>query len=197
MKLTPLILLAAACFAWVAPASAETRRYASTLSGAAEDPPTVSPGNGSVLVTIDDVARTMRVQASFADLLAGTAAAHIHCCTAVAGAGNVGVATTTPSFVGFPLGITAGTFDNLFDMNLAGSWNAPFISAHGGTTALAFVDLLVGLDAGKAYFNVHTTRFPGGEIRGFLTPVPEPSTYALMLVGLAAVGASARRIRRR
>ena len=33
--------------------------------------------------------------------------------------GNVGVATTTPSFPGFPLGVTAGTFSNIFDTSLA------------------------------------------------------------------------------
>ena len=27
---------------------------------------------------------------------------------------------------------------------------------------------LAGLEAGQAYLNIHTTRFPGGEIRGFL-----------------------------
>ena len=42
------------------------------------------------------------------------------------------------------------------------------------------------LFAGQFYFNVHTSIFPGGEIRGQITLVPEPSTLALTGMGLAA-----------
>ena len=38
-----------------------------------------------------------------------------------------------------------------------------------------------------AYLNVHTNFRPGGEIRGFLQPIPEPSTFALAGVALLAL----------
>ena len=34
---------------------------------------------------------------------------------------------------------------------------------------------------------------PGGEIRGFLTAVPEPASWAMMIAGLAMVGGTMRR----
>ena len=49
---------------------------------------------------------------------------------------------------------------------------------------------------GNSYFNIHSTAFTSGEIRANLTPVPEPSTYALLLAGLAVVGGVATRRRR-
>ena len=78
-------------------------------------------------------------------------------------------------------------------MTDASSYNPAFVSAHGGTVATALNALLAGLDAGEAYLNIHTTSFPTGEIRGFLAPVPEPETYALMLGGLAVLATLRRR----
>jgi hypothetical protein len=37
--------------------------------------------------------------------------------------------------------------------------------------------------ADEAYLNIHTTSVPGGEIRGFLVLVPEPSTAAILGIG--------------
>ena len=39
--------------------------------------------------------------------------------------------------------------------------------------------------AGKTYWNIHSTTFTGGEIRGFLTAVPEPTALALFGLELA------------
>src|SRR5215203_2321944 len=97
--------------------------YWVTLSGPAEVPANNSPGTGKGLVTIDAVANTMRVQVTFSGLMAGVTASHIHAPTAVPGSGTAGVATTTPTFTGFPSGVTAGTYDNTFNMLLATSYN--------------------------------------------------------------------------
>jgi hypothetical protein len=169
-------------------AFADVLGFTTVLSGAAESPPNGSPGTGFVTVFIDTVAHTMRIEASFSGLTAPTMAAHIHCCTPDAFTGTAGVATTTPSFVGFPIGVTSGTFFTVLDLTVASSWNQAFITAQGGIPAAeaAFVG---AMGAGKTYFNIHTTAFPNGEIRGFL--VPEPSTLVLAgfgLLGLLALG---------
>jgi len=142
--------------------------YSATLSGPNESPPNASPGTGYVLVVIDAVAHTMEMHATFSGLIGSTSACHIHAATAVAGTGTAGVATTTPSFVGFPLSVMSGTFDSTLNMTLASSYNPAYVTANGGTTASAEAALFAAIAAGKAYYNVHSASFPGGEIRGFL-----------------------------
>lgn len=43
------------------------------------------------------------------------------------------------------------------------------------------------LNSGLWYFNIHSSTFTGGEIRGQINPVPEPSTIALGLLGLGGL----------
>lgn len=169
--------------------------FTANLSGPAEDPPNMSPGTGFTVVTYDNVAHTLRVQVTFSGLLANTTAAHIHSATAVPGAGTAGVATQVPSFAGFPLGVMSGSMDNTFDLTLASSWNPAFITANGGTTTSAEAALFMGMIQGRAYLNIHTTMFPGGEIRGFLQAIPEPATILLLGSGLAGIGSLVRRRR--
>jgi len=146
--------------------------YWVSLSGPAEVPANNSPGIGKSLVTIDAVANTMRVQVTFSGLVAGVTASHIHTPTAVAGSGTAGVATTVPTFTGFPSGVTFGTYDQTFNMLLSSSYNPSFVTNNGGTPASAWVAFRAGVSAGKAYLNIHSTTFPGGEIRGFLNLCP-------------------------
>lgn len=168
-----------------APVSAAPVVFWTSLTGAAEAPPNASPGTGSAVVTWDLVAHTMSVDVDFADLIGTTTAAHIHCCTAVAGAGTAGVATTTPNFLGFPLGVTSGSYLNVLDMTLASSYNPAFVTANGGSIPASELALFNGMVAGKTYFNIHTTFRPGGEIRGFL--VPEPASLALLSLALVSL----------
>jgi hypothetical protein len=165
-------------------ANAHEQIYVFHLDGPSEAPANASPGTGFAKVTFDLDLVTMHVEASFQDLIGTTTNSHIHCCTAVAGVSTAGVATRTPTFLGFPSGVTSGTYDHTYDMTVASSYNAAFITANGGTVSTALNALLAGLDAGKAYFNIHSSVFAGGEIRGFAIPVPEPTSAMLALVSL-------------
>jgi CHRD domain len=139
------------------------------MSGINEFPSNPSTGVGSALVTWDTTTNIMTVNLLFSGLTGTTMAAHIHCCVdPTAPVPTAGVATTVPTFPGFPLGVTAGMYAHTFDMLSASSYNPAFVTAHGGTAASAAADLLAGILAGQTYLNVHTTFRPGGEIRGFL-----------------------------
>jgi hypothetical protein len=129
-----------------------------------------SSGMGTALVTWDTVTNQMTVNVVFSGLTTPNTAAHIHCC--ISPPGNAGVATTVPTFTGFPGGVTSGVYSHSFDMLTASSYNPAFVTSHGGTVASAAAALLTGMQAGQSYLNIHTTQFPGGEMRGFLlTPV--------------------------
>lgn len=153
-------------------------------------------GSGSVFIEYDSDGNTLLIQTSFAGLSGNVSVAHIHCCTAVPGSGTAGVAIQPPSLTGFPVGGTSGFYSQVFDLAAASTWSATFVTASGGTTAAATARLVNAFDSGSAYLNIHSSTFPGGEIRSFVvSTVPEPSTYALMALGLATIGGLVRRRR--
>lgn len=173
---------------------AELLIFRADLSGPNEDPPNASPGTGSAGVIIDTLAHTMEVRANFQDLLDPTTVAHIHAPTVDPLTGLAGVATQVPTFSGFPAGVTEGVYQNLFDLTLESTYNPTFVTNNGGTAAGAEAALIAALLDKKAYWNIHTTGFPAGEIRGFLQQVPEPSSLSLLALGALLFGISARRL---
>jgi hypothetical protein len=188
-----MVALVAALVGISASANAAVFVFQTTMDGPSEFPTNASPGTGFAQVDYDNVAHTMRVQANFTGLLGTTTAAHIHSPIPLVGNPTASVATQTPSFSGFPLGVTSGNMDTTFDLTMASSWNAPYITANGGTPAGAEAAFFTEMTAGRSYFNIHTSQFGSGEIRGFLALIPEPSTLALAGLGLLGAIAARRR----
>src|ERR1039458_9393769 len=188
-KLTTVALIAFGLMS----ANAAIFDYSVVLSGPGESPANASPGFGIGRVKFDNFLNTLTLSLTFNNLLVTTTASHIHAATTSPFTGTAGVATTTPYFAGFPIGVTSGTYMNTLDLTLASSYNPAYITANGGTTAGAEAALAAAIAAGESYLNIHTSAFPGGEIRGFLVAVPEPSSVAIVLV----CGALAWSIRRR
>ena len=168
-------------------------QFQATMSGPNESPVNFSPGTGFATVFLDDALNTLTINLTFSGLTGTTTASHIHAATAAPLTGTAGVATTTPTFAGFPLGVTSGAYNNVLDLTLASSYNPAYVTANGGTTASAEAALLASMLTGNSYFNIHTTTFGGGEIRGFLIPVSVPEPTTLALIGLGGLALAVRR----
>jgi hypothetical protein len=72
-------------------------------------------------------------------------------------------------------------------MTQTSTWNSAYVTANGGTAAGAESAFVQALADGKAYLNIHSSTFGGGEIRGFLLPVPEPTTAVLFVLGASGI----------
>ena len=168
--------------------------YRSSLSGPSEAAPNTSPGAGIATIVVDNIAMTIRFSVPFFDLVAPSTAGHLHCCTAEP---LMGAAPIAIPFTDFPLGVRAGTYEHLFSLSDASTYAPAFLTAHGGTVNSARDFLLAGINANEAYLNVHSSVYPGGEIRGFLVqlaqPVPEPSAWLMLGVGLVGLSVYSRR----
>jgi len=177
--------------------------FAANLTGSNESPAVATPATGMTLVIIDPVAHTLQVMITFSGLTSNTTASHIHIRDApndtVLGDANGPVVTLTPAFPGFPVGVTSGTYMspvmNTLDLTTYNQGGNPSFAAasqalHPGLTLAqaAELEFFTGLTSGRGYLNVHTVSNPGGEIRANLAGVPEPSSAAAVVIGLAGLG---------
>ncbi len=130
----------------------------SVLGGAQEVPANASPATGVADLSYDDVSNILTWDIDFAGLVAGLTNSHFH------GNAPPGVAAGVKIAIPHTNGVTFG--------NLAGS----------AAVAQADEAALLG---GLWYINIHSQSFPGGEIRGQVLAVPEPSTILLLAIGCA------------
>jgi hypothetical protein len=180
-----LAIAALAAAGFTSAANADLFTWNFVLDGASESPPVATPGIGSGTITWDSVTHMMNINVAFSGLIGVTTAAHIHAATALAGSGNAGVASNAPSYPGFPLGVSSGVFIAAFDLSNPANFHPSFLANNGGTAAGAEAAMISAMMTNRAYFNIHTSAFNSGEIRGL---IPTPGTAALLgLAGIAAV----------
>jgi hypothetical protein len=138
------------------------------LTGLKEVLPNVSPATGTLTGTYDSSTNMLSIDIKFNGLIGLSTAAHLH--GPALPNQNAGVQI---GFVGFPAGVSSGTYSNTYVL-----------------TPLQESQLLSGL----WYVNIHSSFLPGGEIRAQLTEgtlkgdctvaVLPVSNWALILGGL-------------
>jgi hypothetical protein len=135
----------------------------STMTGGEETPNIVLSGAvGTAEIAVDPVNQEITVQLRVFNLPTGSTASHIH-------VGPKGV--SGPVVIDFPIG-TGRTGD--FTLNFR-VHEGPAFHARPEIGIVTFADALQAIAGGNAYVNVHTSTFPGGEIRGQLS-VADPNT---------------------
>ncbi|MBI2852831.1 MAG: CHRD domain-containing protein [Chloroflexi bacterium] len=134
----------------------ETHNFTAHLSGGEEVPPTNTQGQGEAIFRLSDDGNTLIFRLNVANT-ENISMAHIHLATrGQNGPIAVWLYPSAPPAVLIP-----GRFDgvlstgNITATNLIGTLQGQPLSA-----------LIERIRSGEAYVNVHTTTFPGGEIRG-------------------------------
>jgi hypothetical protein len=156
MRLRDSILALLCTFALASTALAQTT-YVGVLTGATEVPPVVTPATGSATVVLDASQTQLSISVQFQNLTGSYTASHI---PGPAPAGtNAGVKW---GFIGVPAGW-------VFDGTLQSGTITNFL-----VTGITATDV-TNLNAGNFYVNIHSTIFPGGELRAQLGSAPVPA----------------------
>ncbi len=121
------------------PGMAQTVAYKADLTGAAESPATDSKGQGTAMVDFDSANKTLSWTITFTDLSGPVTAAHFH--------GPAAAGENAPPVI--PI-------------------EGALVSPIKGSATLTDGQVS-DLEAGKLYFNLHTAKYPDGEVRGQVT----------------------------
>lgn len=167
-------------------ANAQSYFFTASLSGANEIPANSSPAVGFATVTLnlnnplDNSDDTYSYSVSYSGLTGNSTAAHIHGPATTAATAGVIVPLLINS------GATAGNFSG-----------ANIVLSTAAATALENALLTQTANVSLGYVNIHSTAFPGGELRGQLVQVAVvPEVDSALIVG-AALGLGAIVWRRR
>ena len=132
--------------------------FDATLDGAQEVPANASLATGYSTVLLNDLEDQITVNFSWSGLSAAATAAHIH-------------GPALPGFNASPV----FTFTGIGGVGISGSMPEQVFAITPAQVA--------ALKEGLYYVNVHNSIYPGGEIRGQLALIPEPTMLSLLALG--------------
>ena len=193
--------------------SAALIEFSASLDGSQIHPldggPTSTTATGSALLVLDTTANTLQYKLQFngLDIVTDPAdrtdpndvtAVHFH----IGPAGRKGPHALNVFGFAHDTHIRHDDADMTFDAvneSIMGIWDDSDLT-YTGTGGVkqpfdsdSLTNQLANLEGGNLYFQVHTKANPTGDIRGQISPVPEPSTMAFILVGLGFIGIKLRR----
>jgi hypothetical protein len=161
-----IALLVAAGFGSYALADGGKRNLRETLEGYQEVPAVSTKGSGEFNARIDEAAQEIRYRLSYGDLEGAVAQAHIHFAQKSV---NGGIAVFLCTNLGNgPPGTQACPAS---PATISGTIRPADVIAGAAAQGLAageFAELLAAIRAEATYVNVHSTTFPGGELRAQL-----------------------------
>jgi hypothetical protein len=158
------------CLASAGVARADAVTFVANLTGSQEVPANASAATGFATVVLNAAQNQITVNVSFSGLSAPATAGHIH--------GPAAPGSNAPVLFPFA-GVPNATSGNIPEQTFA-------------ITPTQVAQLFGGL----FYVNIHSSNFPGGEIRGQLVQTPEPATLTLLMTGIAGVGTVVRKRRK-
>lgn len=150
-KLTVLTLLVLGLFAATAIARGGASTFDAKLNGRSETPPTGSKATGRAEIKIARNGRSIRFELKATGLSGRPQMAHIH---------------LGPP--GQPGGIVLAIATKPFSLPREGRLTARQFTPVGSVKT--FAQAVRAIRAGRTYVNIHTKKFPAGEIRGPLRP---------------------------
>jgi hypothetical protein len=165
------VLAAAAAVGTVAVAGGG-KQVREDLTGYQEVPAISTEGNGTFKASIDRNGQQISYRLTYADLEGDVQQAHIH--IGQEGVNGQIVAFLCSNLPNPPAGTPAcppapGTVEGTIEpADVQNTTNPPPPTAGQGIEAGAFDELVDAIKAGATYANVHSTKWPGGEIRAQL-----------------------------
>ncbi len=195
--------LFAASFAISSPAGATLIEYTGTLTASqvVDGGGSTSSAIGSAVVTLDDTLFTVTTDLTWSGLSGPADRAHLH--FAPIGVSRSVADPNTYFFheviddpartvLNCNLDFTdcvppTGSSHDVLQLAVDDGYGAGLAL---GFSTDSFADLILALNRGDIYIDMHTGQYPSGEIRGQLSPaaaVPEPSSFALALLGIVFV----------
>jgi hypothetical protein len=156
---------------------AQAQSFTASLNGA-QDGGGLRSGTGYVTLTLTGTA--LSLSGSFSGLSTNMTAGHIHGPAAPGFNASVIYDLVAPGIL-TGVGTKSGTYSGTVNL----------IPNPTGYTTIA--QQLTDLNSGLWYLNIHSVTFGGGEIRGQILPVPEPSALGFAALGTGILACALRR----